>query len=159
METSLACGRGLGELRRVPFEVELEQLALDRQEAGASIEITSRTVVTLDSDPEQGCPPLDRVLLRVIEQEVADAHTLVPGRDQQLVDDHNAGAGLAAHGDISHWAVVAATKTRSWCRASRTRGASQPRSPANATSASSKSKPRSAGEHGALSSLVVMLRP
>src|SRR6476661_4704271 len=107
METSLACGRGLGELRRVPFEVELEQLALDRQEAGASIEITSRTVVTLDSNPEQGCPPLDRVLLRVFDQEVADAHTLVPGRDQELVDDHNAGAGLAAHGDISHWAVVA----------------------------------------------------
>jgi len=90
----------------VPSEVELEQLALDRHEAGASIETTGRTVVTLDSNPEHGCPPLDRVLLRVFEQEVADAHTLVPGRDQQLVD-YNADVGLVAQRDVSRWAVVA----------------------------------------------------
>jgi len=36
---------------------------------------------------------------------VADAHPLVPGRDQQLVD-YNADGGLAAQRDISRWAVV-----------------------------------------------------
>ena len=51
-------------------------------------------------------PPLDRVLLRVFEQSVADAHPLVPGRDQQLVDD-NADVGLAAERDVSRWVVVA----------------------------------------------------
>ena len=51
-------------------------------------------------------PPLDRVLLRVFEQSVADAHPLVLGRDQQLVD-YNADAGLAAQRDGSRWAVVA----------------------------------------------------
>src|SRR5689334_14085746 len=52
-----------------------------------------------------------------------------------------------------------ATKTRSWSRTSRTRVASQPRSFANATSASSKSTSRSAGEHGAMSSVAVMRLP
>lgn len=51
-------------------------------------------------------PPLDRVLLRVFEQSVADANPLVLGRDQQLVAP-NADAGLAAQRDGSRWAVVA----------------------------------------------------
>src|SRR6476469_6494880 len=103
METSLAGGRGLGERGHGSSEVELEQLALDRPETGASMEPAGRTVVTLDSDPEAGCSPLDRVLLRVLEQSVADAHPLVPGRDQQLVD-YNADVGLVAQRDVSRWA-------------------------------------------------------
>ena len=75
-------------------------------EAAVSIETAGRTVVTLDSDPEAGCSPLDRVLLRVLEQSVADAHPLVPGRDQLLVD-YNADGGLAAQRDVSRWVVVA----------------------------------------------------
>src|SRR6266567_4274198 len=81
-------------------EYELQQLWLDRNEAGAAIEASRWLVVLLDHDPERRRPIRDRVTLRVGEQPVPDPMPLVAGRDEQLLDDDRP-ALLAAQGDVT----------------------------------------------------------